>query len=71
MKPHKNFAICRSEFRTIVITQIDIDDIDDMLFKDSSSSLPSKSLFQIIKIDYDNINSNDGNNDENNHIDKK
>ena len=48
-KPHKNIAICRKEFRVIVLSQIDETEIDEMLFKDS---MPDRSLFQIIKIDY-------------------
>jgi hypothetical protein len=50
MKPHKNFAICRKEFRVVVLSQIDESDIDEMLFKEA---MPDKSLFQIIKIDYE------------------
>ena len=73
MRPHKNFAICRKEFRVIVVSQIDEIDIDEMLFKEA---LPNKNIFQLIKIDYndDNNNSSSSNekkNNNNNGDDKK
>ena len=63
MKPHKNFAICRKEFRVIVVSQIDEIDIDEFLFKEA---LPNKNNFQLIKIDYDDDNNNSSYNEKNN-----
>lgn len=49
MKPHKNFCLCRSEFRVCFTTQFALDDIDEFLFK---HSLPGKERFKVVCIDY-------------------
>lgn len=60
MKPHKNVAFCRNEFRVCLVTKFSVEEIDRHLFAihpdcDASDvpKLPSKENFQIISINYE------------------
>lgn len=60
MKPHKNVAFCRKEFRVCLVTKFSIEEIDQYLFAIHPScsatevpKLPPKEKFQIISIDYE------------------
>lgn len=61
MYPHKNFALCRDEFRVCVLSQLSLEDMHEYLFNmtlDTFGStvndapLPSREHFQIVVIDH-------------------
>jgi hypothetical protein len=60
MKPHKNVAFCRNEFRVCLVTKFSPEEIDQHLFAvhpdcDASDvpKLPPKKIFQVISINYE------------------
>jgi hypothetical protein len=54
MKPHKNFAYCRDEFRVLLVSQLPLRDADEYLFGEHWGGLPlPKGLFKLVSVTYD------------------
>mmetsp|Transcript_3298 Transcript_3298/g.3462 ORF Transcript_3298/g.3462 Transcript_3298/m.3462 type:complete len:117 (+) Transcript_3298:442-792(+) len=57
MRPHKNIAYCRDSFQVLLVTQLPLDEIDDLLFDtiNGPGGLSNKDLFKIIMVTYEEI----------------
>ena len=54
MKPHKNFAYCRDEFRVLLVSQLPLRDADEYLFWEHWGGLPlPKGLFKLVSVVYE------------------